>query len=96
MGDKNGNAGGIVGFGYILATYNVSSSVSMERVKGIEPSSRFTFFKAFICSEMRYCQAIVLELFILTFILTSLWQASSHAKSPASIPPASPAETAGN
>src|SRR5581483_7646819 len=43
----------------------------MERVKGIEPSSRFTFFKAFKANGIRLFKTLFLELFILTFILTS-------------------------
>jgi len=48
----------------------------MERVKGIEPSFPFTFFKPLQINDMRFYKTLFLELFILTFILTShLWPA---------------------
>jgi hypothetical protein len=38
---------------------------------GIEPVSLFTFFKVLIYSALRFLKMLFLELFILTFILTS-------------------------
>jgi hypothetical protein len=67
----------------------------MERVKGIEPSSRFTKFKALRDSLLRFCSTYFLALFILTFILTS-WQALCEEKSPGSGRPVTPIVTGGN
>lgn len=48
--------------------------IEVERVNGIEPSFPFTFFKVCSSNGLWFCKFVFLELFILTFILTS-WQA---------------------